>query len=121
MSSSTAQTVPLDDKDKPADKQPVGAVPALKVLKTFKGAAAMFFRDPSDGSLNGPFLAASKFGSLVDVPVSIRAQVPARASNSNTFKALRIVMEFPFGKATATEQSGHGVSHFGKYHTSFII
>lgn len=103
---------PVDDK--PTDKKPADEKPAVKVLKPFRAEAAMFFRDPSNDSFNGPFLAAKKLGSPVDVPVTVRAQATARISDSPSYKAIRIELEFPFGSAQATEQAGHGVSHFCK-------
>lgn len=84
------------------------------IVKLFKVHAAMFFRDPIDGNLDGDFLAGHRFGSAVDVPTTLRAQ--PQVTEKECFGSLAIVFQFPFAASAATEEEGHGASYLCKYH-----
>lgn len=83
-----------------------------QAAKVFKAHVAMFFRDPSDGNFDADFLAGEKFGSAVDVPITLRAQ--PRASDSDCFESLAFILHFPFAASAVTERQGHGVSYLCK-------
>lgn len=83
-----------------------------QAVKVFKAHAAMFFRDPRDGNFDADFLAGEKFGSAVDVPITLGAQ--PRASDSDCFQSFAFILHFPFAASAVTERQGHGVSYLCK-------